>query len=203
MASTAEAREQQAQLVARRYPSRANLRGGSDVELHLMGAADKAAFLAFARSLSPDDLLYLPWDITDERIVDLWLHNIETHRTLTVLAVSEGRILGEASLVHSEADWSEHIGEIRVTVSGQARGMGLGRFLAEEIFAIADSIGLERISARMTHDQHSAQAVFQSLGFHPVATLPGWVMDRNEQLRDLLILAYDLRARGAPTSSQG
>ncbi|MDE2988371.1 MAG: GNAT family N-acetyltransferase [Chloroflexi bacterium] len=199
---TTDASARQAALIARRYPSRATLRGGREIDMRLMSPADKARFLAFARSLSTDDLLYLPWDITDEGVVDRWLENIAQHRTTTVLAVDSGDIVGEASLVHNEAGWTNHIGEIRVTVNSQIRGQGLGRFLAEEIFAIADSIGLERISARMTHDQLSAQAVFESLGFQPVATLPGWVMDRSGRLRDLVMMAYDLRARGAPTSAQ-
>lgn len=200
MATDASAR--QATLIARRYPSRATLRGGREIDVRLMSNADRSRFLAFARSLSRDDLLYLPWDITDERVVDRWLENIANHSTTTVLAIDQDHIVGEASLVHNEAGWTEHIGEIRVTVNSQIRGQGLGRFLAEEIFAIADSIGLERISARMTHDQGSAQAVFKSLGFEPVATLPGWVVARDGRLRDLVVMAYDLRARGAPTSAQ-
>ncbi len=197
-----EAAARQAALIARRYPSRATLRGGREIDMRLMGAEDKSRFLSFARSLSPDDLLYLPWDITDERIVGRWIENIEENSTTTVLAINAGNIVGEASLVHNEAGWTDHIGEIRVTVNSQIRGQGLGRFLAEEIFAIADSIGLERISARMAHDQLSAQAVFESLGFSTVATLPGWVMDREGRMRDLVIMAYDLRSRGAPQSAQ-
>lgn len=196
---TSEARARQANLIARRYPRRATLRGGREIDVRLMSAGDKPHFLAFARGLSHDDLMYLPWDITDEVVVDRWLENIANHSTTTVLAVAGGSVLGEASLVHNEAGWSDHIGEIRVTVNSQIRGQGLGRFLAEEIFAIADSMGLERISARMTFDQHGAQAVFTSLGFEPVATLPGWVIDRNSQMRDLVVMAYDLRARAAPT----
>ncbi len=193
-----DARSRQAELIARRYPRRATLRGGREIDVRLMSALDKPRFLAFARGLSHDDLMYLPWDITDEAVVDRWLENIANHRTTTVLAVDGEAVLGEASLVHNEAGWSEHIGEIRVTVNSHIRGQGLGRFLAEEIFAIADSIGLERISARMTFDQQGAQAVFTSLGFQPVATLPGWVIDRQGRMRDLVVMAFDLRTRGAP-----
>ena len=197
-----DARSRQAQLIARRYPRRATLRGGREIDVRLMSVTDKPRFLSFARALSHDDLMYLPWDITDEGVIDRWLENIDAHRTTTVLAVDGENVLGEASLVHNEAGWTEHIGEIRVTVNSHIRGQGLGRFLAEEIFAIADSMGLERLSARMTLDQHGAQAVFNSLGFHVVATLPGWVMDRDGHMRDLIIMAFDLRSRGAPAPVQ-
>lgn len=198
----ADARARQAQMIARYYPHAATLRGGKEIEVRLMSVADKPRFLAFARGLSHDDLMYLPWDITDEGVVDRWLENIAAHRTTTVLAVDGEHVLGEASLVHNEAGWSEHIGEIRVTVSSRVRGQGLGRFLAEEIYKIADRLGLERLSARMAFDQHGAQAVFGSLGFHIVATLPGWVLDREGHMRDLIVMAYDLRSRGAPAPAQ-
>lgn len=197
----ADARARQAQLIARRYPRRATLRGGREIDVRLMAPTDRPRFLSFTRGLSHDDLMYLPWDITNERVVDEWLGNIAANRTTTVLAIEGDAVLGEASLVRNEAGWSEHIGEIRVTVNSQIRGQGLGRFMAEEIFAIADSMGLERLSARMTFDQQGAQAVFTSLGFEPVATLPGWVTDRTGRMRDLVVMAYDLRARGAPAPS--
>lgn len=199
---TTEERVHQAELIARRYPRRVTLRGGAEVEIRLMEASDRVRFLAFARALSHDDLLYLPWDITDEGVVDRWLSNIAENRTITVLALDGDAVLGESSLLHSEATWTRHIGEIRVTVSSRMRGQGLGRFLAEEIYTIADSLGLERLSARMTHDQDSAQAVFHGIGFQQVAVLPGWVVDRDSQARDLVVMAYDVRVRGAPSSAQ-
>ena len=117
--TTTEASARQAALIARRYPSRATLRGGREIDMRLMSNADKPRFLSFARSLSQDDLLYLPWDITDELVLDRWLENIANHNTTTVLAIDGGEIVGEASLVHNEAGWTDHIGEIRVTVNSQ------------------------------------------------------------------------------------
>ena len=78
--TTTEASARQAALIARRYPSRATLRGGREIDMRLMSNADKPRFLSFARSLSQDDLLYLPWDITDELVLDRWLENIANHQ---------------------------------------------------------------------------------------------------------------------------
>ncbi len=47
------------------------------VSLRLMGAADKAAMLQFARSLPQEDLLFLHSDITDPASVDEWIRRVD------------------------------------------------------------------------------------------------------------------------------
>jgi ribosomal protein S18 acetylase RimI-like enzyme len=200
MPSLSEKRSKQTELVSRRYPRTGALRSGLDVEMRLMGEGDREQFLEFAQSLPPDDLLYLRSDISDPEVVERLLEDIAAHRTATVLAFSEGKLLGETSLLHSGADWTRHVGQIRLIVAPEARSNGLGRFLAEEMFAIADTFGLELLTAQMTSDQVGAQAVFRGLGFESIALLPGYVMDADGQRRDLLMMGYDLRKRGAPTS---
>ena len=201
MMSAAQSRIEQMGHVRQRYPRRATLRGGRAIELRLMDEQARADLLAFAWSLPPDDLLYLRADITDERVVDRWLANIQLNRTTTVLAYAEAEVIGEGSLTHSETDWTRHLGDIRIIVSPSARREGLGRFLAEEVFVIAELLGLKRLAAQMTHDQEDAQAVFQGLGFAPVAVLPGFVVARDGGKRDLLVMAYDLAAQGAPPAA--
>src|SRR6266436_7371897 len=60
------------------------------VSLRLMGAADKAAMLQFARSLPQEDLLFLHSDITDPASVDEWIRNIENGTMATLLAEPDG-----------------------------------------------------------------------------------------------------------------
>ncbi len=200
MTTGTQSRADQIRRIQRRYPSTDRLRGGRELILRLMTESDRTAWLSFARRLPPDDLLYMRWDVADERAVDQWLANIALGRTLTVLALEGTEIVGEASLTHNETDWTRHIGDIRIVVGPQVRGEGLGRFLAEEIFVLAELLGLLRLTAQMAHDQERAQAVFRGLGFEPVALLPGFVMRRDAVLRDLVVMAYDVRAHGAPTS---
>ena len=202
MTSDAERRQKQAGFVRDRYPRSGSLRGGRDFELRLMQRDDRDALLAFARTLPTDDLLYLRNDITQAHAIDSWLDEIDRLNATTILALEDGKIIGEASLIQSGAGWTRHRGEIRMIVGPQARGEGLGHYLAEEIFVIAELFGLRKLSAQMSHDQLGAQSVFRGLGFEPVALLPGFVIDREGDERDLLVMAYDVTARGAPTSAQ-
>jgi ribosomal protein S18 acetylase RimI-like enzyme len=196
-----ETRIQQTELVQRRYPRTGSLRSGLDFDLRLMTRVDRDTLLGFAQALPPDDLLYLRNDITDPDVVDRLIEDIEHCRVVTVLAVSGDTVVGEGTLLHHQADWTRHVGQIRLIVLPDARSKGLGRFLAEETFSIADAFGLELLTAQMTTEETGAQAVFRGLGFESIGMLPGYVMTREGDRKDLLMMGYDLRRRGAPSSS--
>ena len=202
MTSDPERRQEQARFVRDRYPRSGSLRGGRGFDLRLMQREDRDAILGFARALPADDLLYLRNDITQAQAVDRWLDDIDRLNTVTILALEGGQIIGEASLIQSGAGWTRHRGEMRMNVAPRARGEGLGHYLAEEIFVIAELFALRKLSAQMSHDQLRAQSVFRGLGFESVALLPRFVIDREGQERDLLVMAYDVTAGGAPVSAQ-
>ena len=185
---TAETRTAEAlQTIRQRYPRRLALKDGRQIELRLMGEVDRDRVLAFARSLPHDDLLFLRNNITEPAVVDAWLQNIAANRTITVLAYEGDRLLGDGSLHHSATTWTRHLGEIRLLLAPGARGGGLGRILAEEIYAIAKAVGLRMLTAQMTLDQAAAQAIFRSLGFQREAVLLDYAIDAEGQTRNLLV----------------
>lgn len=175
----------------RPYPRQVKLDDGP-VTFRLMVPGDRDAILAFARSLPPDDLLFLRLDITTPEGVDEWVRNLEAGRTITVLAEEEGTIIGYASIHHNQVMWNRHVGEIRVNVAPDHRRRGLGRRLTGEVFAVARRLGLRKITAQMTPDQKAARATFERLGFQPEALLADFVVDRAGRTRDLLIMSHDV-----------
>jgi RimJ/RimL family protein N-acetyltransferase len=72
------------------------------------------------------------------------------------------------------------------------RGTGLGRRLVAEVFDLARSLGLKKITAQMTTEQTAARAAFERLGFQVEAMLSDWVEDRHGRARDLLIMTHDV-----------
>lgn len=170
------------------YPREARLRNGQEVSLRLMTEKDKQALLNFARSLPPDDLLFLRTDITDPAIIDAWVQNIEERRSVTVLAEQGDKIAGYASIHTDGARWTRRVGEIRVQVGPDRRGLGLGKRLVGEIFRLSQDLGLKKLAAMMTPEQASARATFEELGFRIEAQLQDWVVDREGRSRDLVIM---------------
>ena len=175
----------------RTYPWTTSL-DGTQVTFRLMVAGDRDALLVFARSLPDDDLMFLRTDITQPPVVDEWIRNIASDRTITVLVEVEGKIVGYGSVHRNEALWTRHVGEMRVLVSQECRGIGLGKRLANEVFAIAKDLGLAKITAQMTTDQRSARQVFEHMGFRPEALLADYAISRDGRTHDLLIMSYDV-----------
>ena len=176
----------------RPYPTQLKLQGDRAVKLRLMEANDLDKMLDFAANLPADDLLFLRTDITDRNVVKQWIDNIKHGHTVTLLAEIDGEIAAYASVHMDQARWTRRVGEIRINASSRFRGLGLGRRLAAEIFDLARSLGLKKITAQMTTDQTAARAAFERLGFQVEAVLTDWVEDRSGRSRDLLILTFDV-----------
>ncbi len=174
------------------FPKEIVLPDGRHMALRLMDAGDRERILSFARSLPPDDLLFLRTDITEPAIVDEWIVNLERANTITVLAEAGEELAGYSTLHLEQARWTRRVGEIRVQVASAFRGHGLGRHLTLEIFHLGQSRGIKKMAAMMTPDQTGARAAFEKLGFQVEALLQDWVVDRGGRPRDLLIMSYDL-----------
>ena len=172
--------------------------GGEAVELRLMGPGDRDAVLAFARTVPEHDLLFLRRDITQPKVVEAWLRDIEGGAIVSPLAWMGGDVVGCAALVRDPLSWSAHVLELRVVVGAAARGRGLGAVLAQEAFVLGLKSGCEKMFAQMTVDQPAAVALFEGLGFAPEAMLRDHVKDRSGQTFDVVVLSHrveQMRAR--------
>jgi RimJ/RimL family protein N-acetyltransferase len=181
----------QAGAIRRTYPWQTTIEG-VELTFRLMEPSDRDEVLRFARALPEEDLMFLRSDITQESTVDNWMAYIKSGRTISLLAETGGKIAGYASIHLNEANWTRHVGEMRVLVGRDHRGLGLGRRLTNEAFALAKDLGLRKVTAQMSTDQRSARQVFEHLGFRPEALLADHVMTRDGQTRDLLIMSYDV-----------
>ena len=179
-----------------KLPNETVLSNGRQLTLRLMGPADRDNLLSFARSLPPDDLLFLRTDITEPVIVDQWIADLERGNSITVLAQARAELAGYATMHLDQARWTRRVGEIRVQVAPRFRGNGLGRRLTLEILRLGQSHGIKKMAAMMTPDQTGARAAFEKLGFQVEALLQDWVVDRRGRPRDLLIMSYDLEGLG-------
>jgi L-amino acid N-acyltransferase YncA len=175
----------------REYPQVRTI-GGAEVTLRLMVGEDKPAVLAFARSLPEHDLLFLRRDITEDAALDDWVREIRDGLMTTVLAIAKDSVVGYASIERNRLRWAAHVAELRVMISENMRGKGLGHALTQEAFAIALAGGIEKMVAQMTLDQKGAIATFEGIGFRPEALLRDHVKDRQGNKHDLLVLSHEV-----------
>ena len=182
----------QAATHSRTYPWSTTL-GGIQLTFRLMTPEDGDMVVEFARSLPEEDLMFLRTDITQPATVKNWMNYIKSGRSISVNAeTQDGKIAGYATVHMNEANWTRHVGELRVLVGPAYRGSGLGKRLTNEAFSMAKDLGLKKITAQMSTEQRGARAVFEHLGFRPEALLADHVMSRDGRTHDLLIMSYDV-----------
>jgi N-acetylglutamate synthase-like GNAT family acetyltransferase len=186
----------------RSYPRRVKTDAG-EIEFRLMSRADKAAVLDFARKLPTHDLLFLPRNISQPKVLSAWINEIERGAITSLLAVRDGRVVGCGALVRDPHSWSPHVGEIRMVVSLDVRGQGVGRALSQETFAVALGAGLEKLSVQMTADQSGAIALFESLGFKAEALLHDHVRDVDGKKHDIVVLGHNIAQVQAQMEAYG
>jgi RimJ/RimL family protein N-acetyltransferase len=186
----------------RSYPRHLTTEAG-EIEFRLMSRADEAAVLAFAKGLPTHDLLFLPRNISQPKVLSAWINEIERGDIKSLLAIRQGIVVGCGTLVRDRHSWSPHVGEIRMVVSLDVRGQGVGRALSQETFALALGAGLEKLSVQMTVDQQAAIALFESLGFKAEALLRDHVQDVDGKKHDIVVLGHNVAQVRAQLEAYG
>jgi N-acetylglutamate synthase-like GNAT family acetyltransferase len=180
-----------------RYPRMVATQVG-EITFRLMNAGDKDAVQAFAQALPVHDLLFLPRNISEPKVLSAWVREIERGAITSILAIREGAVVGCGTLVRDPHSWSPHVGEIRMVVSLDVRGTGVGRTLSQETFALALGSGLEKLMVQMTVDQTGAITLFEGLGFKAEALLRDHVLDTDGRTYDVVVLGHKVaQVRGA------
>ena len=186
----------------RSYPRTVNIDAGA-IEFRLMSRADEAAVLAFAKGLPTHDLLFLPRNISEPKVLSAWIKEIERGIIVSLLAVKAGKVVGCGTVVRDPHSWSPHVGEIRNVVSPQVRGLGVGRALSQETVALALEMGLEKLVVQMTVDQVTAIALFEGMGFRGEALLRDHVRDLDGNKHDIVVLGHNVAQVQAQLEAYG
>ena len=82
----------------RSYPRHVKTEAG-EIEFRLMSQADEAAVLEFAQKLPVHDLLFLPRNISEPKVLSAWIKEIERGAITSLLAVKAGKVVGCGTLV--------------------------------------------------------------------------------------------------------
>lgn len=176
------------------FPKQVALRDRTLVTLRPMVREDGPALLGFFRRLSPEDRQFLKDDVTRPEIIEAWVQGLDYDRVLPILAETDGRIVGDATLHREGYGWMRHVGEIRVVTDAYFRRRGLATVMAREIFYLALQAGLDKMVAEMGVDQVAAIKVFQKLGFQQEARLANHIIDLHGRKHDLILMTTDIPA---------
>ncbi len=185
-----------------RYPRQINLKDGA-VSLDLLLDPSAQEISDFAAALPNTDLLFLNRNIQQPKVLDAWRESIVQGDIVSIAARRGAKVLGTTAVVRDRLSWSAHVGELRILILPEARDMGLGRELIQESFLIGLSLGLEKLTVRMTLDQESAIAVFEEMGFKNEALFRNHVKDNLGDKHDLLIMSHDVEGFASQMQAYG
>lgn len=179
-------------MLVEEYPKEGSLKSGQRVVLRPMTVGDRDRLLEFFLNLPLEDRLFLKDDVTNPKVIENWTTRLDYEQTLPILALTDNRIIGDATLHRDRFGWSRHVGEVRIVTDRSLRRRGLGRLLAREIFLLAQRQGILKVIAQMMEDQRGAIKVFESLGFEREAVLRDHVIDQKGKKHNLVVMSQDI-----------
>ncbi len=174
------------------YPKSVILRDEQSIIIRQMVKTDEKELLNFFRELAPEDLHYLKEDVTNPGVIHRWAETLDYKHVIPILSISDGKIVGDATLHRNCFGWSQHVGEIRIVTHPSFRRKGLGSLLAREIFFLALKLKLDKVVAQMMEEQKSAIQVFSRLGFQQEALLKDHVTDLQGNKHNLIIMSQSI-----------
>jgi GNAT superfamily N-acetyltransferase len=150
-------------------------------------------FTIFFQAVPERERMFIKHRVADLRVIREWCRKMDLGRNLPLLAVANGKIVGDATLHQQLGGWKRHIGRVSVLVHPEFRGRGIARTLVGEIIRIAREVGLERVEAEFIGEQTPGIKMFALLGFSNLLRLEDYVKDMQAISHDYVLMGLNLK----------
>ncbi len=169
------------------------LRDGTEVTLRLLTKDDTDRLHAFFVTLSEKAREFLYDDVIDRMVVESWTANIDYNNVVPIVAEFGGEIVADGTLHKRNNGPSRHIGRIRVVVREDFLGKGLGTLITNELTVIAKARKLAYLYVSLASGSEiAAIEAVENQGFVRSAVLPGFLMDRNGNVENAVVLVKNI-----------
>ncbi len=185
-----------ADILIKNFPKEVKLEDGTAITLRPLLKDDEQNFLAYFRSLAPEERVVLREEVTDRKVIENWMETLDYDLVLPLIALHGQRIIGSASLQFNLSAWTQHQGEVRLSTDPQYRAKGLGTLLIQTLEDIAGQLGLEQLTAEIPPELDKAFYLFEKLGFEKAAVLNGFAMDAEGRESDIVLMIKSLAPAG-------
>lgn len=175
------------------WPRTIRCKGGFEVTLRPMQAADIESLKAFFKAMPREDRLFLRYDVSNSPIFDeLVLATLEDKRFLRLLAFHEGRLVGHGLLEPDRHLWSPHVGEVRVIVRDEFKRHSIGSILLRELVDQAALRNFDKLTVRLMDSQMAVRKMCERVGFQVEAELKNHVKDLDGRKHTLIVMSCSL-----------
>ena len=181
------------ELEVQNFPKDIVLKNGFDCTLRPLEPSDEKLFHEFFSAIPERERMFIKHRVTEPEVISDWCRNIDLGRNFPLLAISDGKIVGDATLHQQLGGWKRHIGRVSVLVHPQYRGRGLAKTLVSEILELASNVGLEKVEAEFIGGQEAAIKMFAMLGFSNLLRLEDYVKDMQAISHDYVLMGLNLK----------
>ncbi|HEY68194.1 MAG: hypothetical protein DRI79_10695 [Chloroflexi bacterium] len=177
------------QLVRYRYVK--TLPGGGRLLLRPLSKEDKEGLVSLFARATKEDLEYFRSDASDRAVVESWVDNLDLKCVFPLVAVVDGKIVGDATL-HFGERYHRHMAWVRIFLDRAYRRQGIGTLMLRCLIDIARRIGLQQLYAEIVTTQPQVIKAFEDLGFRHEVTLRDYFMTTEGETLDMAILVLRL-----------
>jgi GNAT superfamily N-acetyltransferase len=181
------------ELEIQKFPKKIVLKDGLQCSLRPLRKDDEKKFHEFFLDVPEQERMFIKHRVTDPAVIRDWCSSIDLGRNFPLLAIADGKIVGDATLHQQLGGWKRHIGRVSVLVLPKYRGRGLARAMINEITLLARRLGLERVEAEFIGEQEAAIKMFALLGFSNLLRLEDYVKDMTAISHDYVLMGLNLK----------
>ena len=175
------------------YPKEIILKDGTGVTLRPLKVGDEEALFKMFSRLSVDDLWFLNQDVSDPRRIAEWINNLDPNRVISIVALMEGRIVGNAVLMMKRYGAKSHIGKVRISVDPGFRDRRLGTWMLLDLVNISMAMGLQMLVMRLVQDRDASIInSVRKVDFIEEAVLKNYLIGGGGQTHNLVIMTKRL-----------
>lgn len=177
-----------------KYRQITTLSDGTRALLRPLTSEDKSGLIALFDPIAADDLRLMHSNVRDAELVANWADHLDYNRILPLVAVVNGRIVGDATLrFHTGPE--RHIGDVRIFIGKEFRRRGLGTAMLRSLVDLGRKCGLRQLVAEALASQVKTIKAFRELGFELRATYPDFFMTPDGETHDVDVLILSLTPR--------
>lgn len=167
------------------------LKDGARVLVRPLTTSDRQALLDLFLPVDQEDKRYIRHDVSDPKVVERWIDELNYEKVLPLIAEVNHRIVGVSSL-HFKEGAARHRAEVRIFLAKDFRQRGVGSRMLSGLVELARRRSLYLLEVEIVSDQSHIIKAFHNIGFTTQCVMEDFYMMPNGDLRDIYFLVLRL-----------
>jgi RimJ/RimL family protein N-acetyltransferase len=169
------------------------LKDGARVLLRPLAKEDRQALLDLFLPITPEEKRYFRHNVSDPKIVERWIDELDYDKVFPLIAVVGNRIVGNTTL-HFNDGPARHRAEVRIFLAKDFRQRGLGTKMLQALIEIAKRRSLYMLEVDSVSDRTNIIRAFQNAGFETKCIFEDYFMMPDGELKDITHMILRLRS---------